>query len=116
MYYSSPQTRQEQLVWTVHSSTAAITEELTWRGVQPAIITSLTGQPLLAIAICAATFGIGHIRHGKPFVLIAGVFALIFHALTWITGALYVPMLVHIGVNVIVGLAAGRWVRSNRRG
>ncbi len=114
MYLATPQTREEQIGWVVQSGAAGVTEELTWRGVQPAIIAQLTGQPWIAVAICAATFGLGHIRQGKPFVLIAAGFALIFHALTWVTGGLYVPMLVHVAVDVIVGLRAGTWVKTTR--
>lgn len=112
MYVSTPHTRQERWAWVGHSSLAGVTEELTWRGVQPVLIAQLTGQPWLAIVICAATFGIGHIRQGKLFVPIAVLFALMFHALTWLTGGLYVPMIVHVSLNVIVGLRAGTWVKT----
>jgi len=112
MYLTSPQTAEERLHWGGQSAAAGITEELTWRGVQPALIAQWTGQPWLAIVICAATFGIGHVRMGNAFVPIAALFALIFHALAWLTGGLYVAMIVHVAVNVIVGFVAGRWVRT----
>ncbi|HUR21005.1 MAG TPA: CPBP family intramembrane glutamic endopeptidase, partial [Vicinamibacterales bacterium] len=111
-----PQTREERIGWVIHSAAAGITEELTWRGVQPALIAQLTGHLWPAIVICAATFGLGHIRFGKAFVPIAAFFALIFQALAWATGGLYVPMLVHVAVNVIVGLRAGTWVKLGRPG
>lgn len=110
MYIATPQTGEERAHWVGHSVAAGVCEELTWRGVQPALITQLTGQTWLAVVICAATFGLGHIRQGRPFVLIAALFGLMFQALTWWTGGLYVPMLVHVAVDVIVGLRAGRWV------
>lgn len=112
MYYDTPQTAEERTYWVGHSVAAGMTEELTWRGVQPALITQVTGQAGLAIAICAVTFGLGHVRHGRPFIAIATGFALIFHALTLLTGALYVPILVHCAVNVTVGFVAGRWVKE----
>jgi membrane protease YdiL (CAAX protease family) len=111
MYVSTPQTSQERAYWVGHSLGAGVTEELTWRGVQPALITQLTGHPWIGVVICASTFGFGHVRHGIPFIPIAAFFALIFHALTWLTGGLYVPMLVHVAVNVIVGVRAGMWLR-----
>ena len=110
MYWATPRTRDEQVWWSVQSFAAGVTEELTWRGVQTALLARLIGfWP--AVAICVVTFGIGHIRHGKPFVLIAALFAAMFHALTWMTGGLYVPMIVHVAVNIIVGLRAGLWVK-----
>jgi membrane protease YdiL (CAAX protease family) len=111
MYAATPQTREEQIGWVVQSAAAGITEELTWRGVQPILLAQLIGRFWPAVIICAVTFGVGHIRQGKPFVLIVTGFALIFHALTWVTGGLYVPMLAHVAVDVIVGLRAGSWRR-----
>ena len=112
MYYASPQTREERTAWIGHSAAAGVTEELTWRGVQPEMIAQLTGSLWLAVILCAATFGLGHITQGRPFVAIATLFALIFHALTWLTGGLYVAMIVHVAVNVTVGLRAGTWVKA----
>lgn len=114
MYVATPQTPVERRGWVGQSAAAGVTEELTWRGVQPEMIAQLTGSLWPAVILCAATFGIGHIRQGKPFVAIAALFALIFHALAWLTGGLYVPMLVHVAINVIVGLRAGTW--ANQRG
>ena len=110
MYAATPQTREERAGWVVQSVAAGVFEELTWRGVQPALVARLVGiWP--AVVICVATFGIGHVRQGKPFVLLAALFAAMFQALTWATGALYVPMLVHVAVDIILGLRAGRWVK-----
>jgi membrane protease YdiL (CAAX protease family) len=112
MYYDSPETTNERRLWMLMSIAAGVSEELTWRGVQPELIAQAAGSLWPAIAICAVTFGVGHIRMGKPFVFIAALFALIFHALAWATGGLYLPILVHIGVNLTVGLRAGRWTRA----
>lgn len=114
MDVATPQTPVERRGWVAQSAAAGVTEELTWRGVQPEMIAQLTGSLWPAVIVCAATFGIGHIRQGWPFVGIAALFALIFHALAWLTGGLYVPMLVHVAVNAIVGLRAGTW--ANQRG
>ena len=110
MYTATPRTREERDAWVAQSVAAGIGEELTWRGVQPALLARLIGfWP--AVVICVVTFGIGHVRQGKPFVLIAALFAAMFQALTWATGGLYIPMLVHIAVDIIVGIRAGKWER-----
>ena len=51
MYLATPQTAEERAWWVGHSAAAGITEELTWRGVQPALIAQWTGQPWLALVI-----------------------------------------------------------------
>ncbi len=111
MYAATPQSMEERVVWIGFSLAAGVTEELTWRGVQPELIAQVTGHLWPAIVICAATFGIGHVTQGRPFVPIAALFALVFHALTLLTGSLYVPILVHAAMNITVGLRAGRWVK-----
>jgi membrane protease YdiL (CAAX protease family) len=39
--------------------------------------------------------------------MVTGAFGLLFHALVWLTGSLYVAIIVHIAVNVTIGLASG---------
>jgi len=113
MYAATPQTREERNGWVAQSVAAGVFEELTWRGVQPALVARLVGL-WPAVVICVATFGLGHIRQGKPFVLLAALFAAMFQALTWLTGALYVPMLVHVAVDIILGFQAGKWVKRSQ--
>ena len=104
MYFSTPRTSEERRWWIALSGAAGVGEELTWRGVQPELIAQMTGALWPAVAICALTFGIGHIRQGWGGVAIVTVFSLACHGLTLATGSLYVAMAVHVAVNITVGL------------
>ena len=43
MYFDTPRTRRERAGWLVVSVLAGVTEELTWRGLQPELIAQLAG-------------------------------------------------------------------------
>ena len=106
-HFSMPQTRSERLWWIGLSVAAGVGEELTWRGVQPELIAQITGALWPAVLLCSATFGLGHISQGWRWAMVTGAFGLLFHALVWLTGSLYVAIVVHIAVNVTVGLYSG---------
>lgn len=102
-----PQNRSERLWWIALSAAAGISEEITWRGVQPELMAQIAGSLWPAVLLCAATFGLGHISQGWRWAMVTAAFGLLFHALVWMTGALYVAIAVHIAVNVTVGLYSG---------
>jgi len=112
-YFAMPRLPAERAWWSVLSVLAGITEELTWRGVQFQLVARLTGSPVAAIAVCALTFGLGHLGQGWRWAATVVGFALAFHALTWSTGSLYVAMAVHVVVDLVGGFytahAAGKW-------
>jgi len=97
-------TPAERRWWTLLSIVAGTTEELTWRGVQPALLAWCHVPAGAAIAICAATFGVGHLAQGWKWAVAVFGFALAFHALTWVTGSLIVPMAVHVAVDLTGGV------------
>jgi membrane protease YdiL (CAAX protease family) len=108
-YLTSPRTRQERLWWLGVSVAAGVSEEITWRGVQPELIAQAVGALWPAVMVCSVTFGIGHIKQGWLWAIAAGWFGLILHALAWLTGTLYVGMVVHTAVNITSGLYSGTY-------
>lgn len=112
-YFSMPTLPAERAWWSVLSLLAGITEELTWRGVQFLLLARLTGSPALSVAVCALTFGLGHLTQGWRWGLVVVGFALAFHGLTWYSGSLYVAMAVHVVVDLVGGFytahAANKW-------
>jgi membrane protease YdiL (CAAX protease family) len=107
----SPQTTPERVWWGVLAVTTGVGEELTWRLVQPWLITQFTGSVTIGVIVSAATFGIGHISRGWLWGAAAVLFALIFQALTYgLAGGLYVAMAAHVFHNLTVGLVSGRWL------
>lgn len=106
----APETRVERGWWVCLSFASGTGEELTWRVVQPALILQWTGSFPLAVAICALTFGIGHIRSGRAWAATTVGFALVFQALvSGLAGGLYLAIAVHVALNLTMGLSAGRW-------
>jgi hypothetical protein len=78
--------------WIAVSLLAGVGEEITWRGVQAALVGALTGNFWVAALVCSSSFGLLHIVQGWKSAALIVVFALGFHALVWLGGSLYVAM------------------------
>ena len=102
----------ERLWWIAVAVLAGISEEITWRGVQTALLRKLTGSVLLAIALSATSFAVAHIIQGWKSVIVVAMFALSFHFLVWLSGSLYVAMAVHMAYDVTAGISYGRLGRQ----
>lgn len=108
----SPRDATERALWTCVSAAAAVSEEVTYRGVLFVLLWRLTGQPLAAALLGALAFGAAHMMQGWKGAAIIIVFGLVFQALAYESGSLYVPIAVHLVYDVIAGLAYGRLVRA----
>ena len=118
VYLFMPSDRTERLLWIVAAALAGFGEEVTWRGVQTALLTRLTGSAAAAIALCIAMFALSHVEQGWKSVIIIAPFAAAFHLLVWLSGSLYVAMAVHFLYDSIAGLAyarlgRGQWTIDN---
>jgi len=107
-----PANGTERAWWIAVSVLAGLGEEITWRGVQGALLNNLTGRFWLAAIICAISFAVGHMIQGWRSVIVIIGFALCFHALVWLAGSLYVAMGVHIAYDVAAGISYGRLGRE----
>jgi hypothetical protein len=97
--------RDERPWWVALSAVTGVSEELTWRLVQPMLIHMLTGSAALAIALSAVAFGVGHLRGGWGFVGLTTLFGLVLQAVTLtLAGGWYLAALIHMGVNLAAGL------------
>ena len=108
LHLCMPANGVERAWWIVVAVLAGISEEITWRGVQTALLTNLTGRLWIAAIICSISFGLGHMVQGWKSSAIIVFFALGFHALVWLSGSLYVAMAVHTAYDIIAGLTYGR--------
>jgi len=100
------------MLWIVAAALAGFGEELTWRGVQTALLARLTGSVAVAIAISIAMFAVSHVEQGWKSIWIVSPFAAVFHLLVWLSGSLYVAMVVHFVYDAIAGLSYGRLGRE----
>jgi len=103
-----PANAVERAWWIAVSMLAGISEEITWRGVQTALLNNLTGHLWIAAIICSISFGLAHFNQGWQSAAIIVCFALGFHALVWLSGSLYVAMAVHMAYDIVAGITYGR--------
>lgn len=88
----------ERAWWLFVSVLAGVGEEITWRGVQTALLVPLTGRYWIAAALSAASFGVAHALQGWRAAAIIVCFGLGFQAIVVTSGSLYIAMAVHVAV------------------
>jgi uncharacterized protein len=107
-----PDNALERTWWIVVSFLAGIGEEITWRGVQAALLGALTGSFWIAAILSSISFGLAHLIQGwKSVAIIIGI-ALGFHIQVWLAGSLYVAMVVHVLYDITAGITYGRLGRE----
>jgi len=112
VYYFMPGTPIERLWWVTVAVLAGISEEITWRGVQPPLVAYLTGSPAIGVAASAASFGAGHAIQGPRSAAVIVLLALGFQSLVWLSGSLIPAMAVHAAYDITAGLTYGRLGRE----
>jgi membrane protease YdiL (CAAX protease family) len=110
--YFMPHTAGERRWWVVVSVSAGVSEEITWRGVQPPLLAYVTGSPLAGIALSAVMFGAGHAMQGFKSAAVIVIFALAFQALVWTSGSLLLAMIVHAVYDITAGFTYSRLGRE----
>ena len=112
VYFFMPGTRAERTWWIVVSTLAGISEEITWRGVQPALVAYVTGSPETGAAIAAISFGAAHAVQGWKSAAIIVLVGVAFQSLVWLSGSLLLAMAVHAAYDVTAGLTYARLGRE----
>ena len=112
LHLCMPANAVERAWWIVVAVLAGISEEITWRGVQTALLSNLTGRLWVAVVSCSISFALGHFNQGWKSAAIIFFFALGFHGLVWLSGSLYVAMVVHMAYDITAGLTYGRLGRE----
>ena len=107
-----PSRPAERAWWIAVSVLAGVTEEITWRGVQPILAAFVLGSPPAGVLATAAAFGAAHIMQGWRSAVLIVVFALGFQSLVWLSGSLFLAMLVHAAYDITAGLTYGRLGRE----
>lgn len=96
---------------------AALFEELVYRGFLVAYVAHFTGTtPLglaLAVALPAAVFGVLHLYQGARSAVLIALLAGVFGALLVVTGSLWIPIALHLLVDLI-GSLLGPWLMAER--
>ena len=112
VYLFMPDTAGERAWWIAVSVLAGIGEEITWRGVQTALLGYLTGSYVAGALLSAVSFGLAHYIQGWRSAGIITIFALGFQSIAWLSGSLYIAMAVHVAYDITAGLNYGRLGRE----
>ncbi len=112
VYLFMPETPAERAWWIAVAFLAGVGEEITWRGVQTALLVPVTGSYAAAVSLSAFSFAFGHVMQGWRSVAVILLFALGFAGIVAISGSLYVAMMVHVAYDVTAGLTYGRLGRE----
>ena len=110
--YFMPQTPDERRWWVMVSTCAGVSEEITWRGVQPPLLAYVTGSPLAGMVLSAILFGAAHALQGFKSAAVIVIFALAFQLLVWTSGSLLLAMIVHAVYDITAGFTYGRLGRE----
>ena len=108
----APTNPRERRMWVGLSLSAGIGEELVWRGVLPALLVSLTGSLVMALALSVLSFALAHAIQGVKSVLAIAGIAAAFHILVFVSGSLYVGMAVHFLYDVVAGFTYAQFARD----
>jgi membrane protease YdiL (CAAX protease family) len=104
-----PETAAERRWWVTVSLLAGFGEEVTWRGVQTALLYAvIVSYPDAALA-SALSFGLAHLLQGWKTADAIVVFALAFQGLVWLSGSLYVAIAVHAAYDLTAGWQYARF-------
>ncbi len=94
-------------MWALSTLSAAVAEEVVYRAALVMVLALL--MPFwLAVLLSAAAFASGHLSQGWPGLLISALFALAMQSLLCFSGALLLPICVHLAYDVAVAVAARR--------
>jgi len=107
-----PANATERAWWIAVALLAGISEEITWRGVQIALLVPLVKSAFVAMLVTSILFGLAHMTQGWKSSGLIALFATAFHSLVWLSGSLYVAMFVHAAYDVIAGITYGRLGRE----
>ena len=107
VYLFMPDTAAQRAWWIAVSVLAGVGEEITWRGVQTALLIALTGSYWTAALASAISFGVLHFVQGWKSAPIIVFFALGSASIAWVSGCLYFAMAVHVAYDITAGLTYG---------
>ena len=101
-----PDDASQMPYWVAISAMAGITEECAYRGLAFRFLTENHGSVPLALTLCIASFAVAHMAQGWRGVLGTAGVAAIMHATVFLTGSLYLAIVVHAVYDLMVGIIA----------
>jgi membrane protease YdiL (CAAX protease family) len=112
----APRSRRELGAFYGLSVSAGFTEEMAYRGVLFVLLHALTGSFVLAALLGGAAFGAGHLVQGLKAAGVATLVGIRDHVVVWLTGTLWIAIVVHIVHDMVAGTLLGARLRSELDG
>ncbi len=98
-----PATRGEFPRFALLAITAGVCEELLFRGFVTWALAHLLPSYVAAALVQAALFGVAHLYQGPRGVLTTGLVGVFLTAVVWLTGTLWIAMLLHVLMDLNAG-------------
>lgn len=99
-----PRTWREGVPYAALGAIAAVSEELTYRGVAFAMLTMVTGSAVAGALLSAALFAAAHVPQGGKSMGVIFVIGLIKQGLVIVTHTLWVAIAVHFAYNMLAAI------------
>jgi membrane protease YdiL (CAAX protease family) len=112
-----PRNAAESAWMALLSLNAGLSEECFFRLLLPLLFTRITGSALVAFLLSSVLFGVVHLYQGWPGIVATGFLGLLFSAIYLWSATLWVPMLLHAGLDLmgaVVRPALARRMNSTR--
>jgi len=103
-----PETQRDFLLWIPVSLLAGVAEECAYRRTAFDLLVLIAGSARFALAACVIAFAAAHLYQGWKAAAAIGLLGLLSHVAVFITGGLYLSIVVHTVYDLLVGWVAMR--------
>jgi membrane protease YdiL (CAAX protease family) len=103
-----PETQRDLLLWIPVSLLAGISEECAYRGAAFNLLILIAGSTRFALAACVIAFAAAHLYQGWKAAAAIGLLGLLSHLAVFLTGGLYLSIVLHAVYDLLVGCVAMR--------
>ena len=98
-----PETQRDFLLWIPVSLLAGVAEECAYRRTAFDLLVLIAGSPRFALVTCVIAFAAAHLYQGWKAAAEIGLLGLFSHIAVFLTGSLYLSIVVHAVYDLLVG-------------
>ena len=109
-----PETHNDLKYWVWVSLLAGLAEECAYRGAAYSVLERWTHSPELALALCVISFAVAHMMQGIRSAVGVGIFGLVFHIVVFLTGGLYLAIVMHVVYDFALGVLLMKKMRAEQ--
>lgn len=98
-----PETQRDFLFWVPVSLLAGVAEECAYRGAAYNLLLMMTQSTRFALVACVIAFAVAHLYQGWTSAVKIGLLGFLSHIAVFLTGGLYLSIVVHATYDLLVG-------------